>query len=235
MTLKYKRILLKISGEALGGEKGMGFDEPTMDAICGGVKKAHELGVQIGIVVGGGNFWRGRSSGKMERTLADKIGMLATVMNALAVSDKLEQLGVPTEVFTSITMPQVAQPFTRKDALRAMDEGKIAVFGGGTGNPFFSTDTAAVLRAAEIDADVILLAKNIDGVYSADPRKVPDAVKYESITYSDVLAQRLQVMDSTATSLSMDNKIPVLLFALKDPENILRAIMGEKIGTIVQG
>ena len=150
MALKYQRILLKISGEALGGEKGTGFDEPTMDAICGGVKKAHDLGVQIGIVVGGGNFWRGRSSGKMERTLADKIGMLATVMNALAVSDKLEQLGVPTEVFTSITMPQVAQPFTRKDALRAMDEGKIAVFGGGTGNPFFSTDTATALRAVEV-------------------------------------------------------------------------------------
>ena len=195
MALKYQRILLKISGEALGGEKGMGFDEPTMDAICGGVKKAHDLGVQIGIVVGGGNFWRGRSSGKMERTLADKIGMLATVMNALAVSDKLEQLGVETEVFTSITMPQVAPAFTRKDALKAMADGKIAIFGGGTGNPFFSTDTAAVLRAAEIDADAILLAKNIDGVYSADPRKVPDAVKYDSITYSDVLAQRLQVME----------------------------------------
>ena len=171
MALKYQRILLKISGEALGGEKGMGFDEPTMDAICGGVKKAHELGVQIGIVVGGGNFWRGRSSGKMERTLADKIGMLATVMNALAVSDKLEQLGVPTEVFTSITMPQVAQPFTRKDALRAMDEGKIAVFGGGTGNPFFSTDTATALRAVEVSADVMFKATMVDGVYDKDPHK----------------------------------------------------------------
>ena len=235
MGLKYNRILLKISGEALGGEKGSGFDEAAMDAICGGVKKAYDLGVQIGIVVGGGNFWRGRTSGRMERTLADKIGMLATVMNALAVSDKLAQLGVPSEVFSSIEMPKVAPVFDRKAALAAMEAGKVAVFGGGTGNPFFSTDTAAVLRAAEIDADVILLAKNIDGVYSADPRKVPDAVKYESITYSDVLAQRLQVMDSTATSLSMDNKIPVLLFALKDPENILRAIMGEKIGTIVQG
>ena len=175
MALKYKRILLKISGEALGGEKGMGFDEPTMDAICGGVKKAHELGVQIGIVVGGGNFWRGRSSGKMERTLADKIGMLATVMNALAVSDKLEQLGVPTEVFTSITMPQVAPAFTRKDALRAMDEGKIAVFGGGTGNPFFSTDTATALRAVEVSADVMFKATMVDGVYDKDPHKYPDA------------------------------------------------------------
>ena len=234
MALKYQRILLKISGEALGGEKGTGFDEPTMDAICGGVKKAHDLGVQIGIVVGGGNFWRGRSSGKMERTLADKIGMLATVMNALAVSDKLEQLGVQTEVFTSITMPQVAPAFTRKDALRAMEEGKIAIFGGGTGNPFFSTDTGAVLRAAEINADAILLAKNIDGVYSADPAKDPSAVKYDAITYDEVLARHLAVMDTTATSLSMDNHIPVQVFALKDPQNILRVVMGEPIGTIVK-
>ena len=165
MALKYQRILLKISGEALGGEKGTGFDEPTMDAICGGVKKAHDLGVQIGIVVGGGNFWRGRSSGKMERTLADKIGMLATVMNALAVSDKLEQLGVETEVFTSITMPQVAPAFTSKDALKAMADGKIAIFGGGTGNPFFSTDTATALRAVEVSADVMFKATMVDGVY----------------------------------------------------------------------
>ena len=191
MALKYKRILLKISGEALGGEKGMGFDEPTMDAICGGVKKAHELGVQIGIVVGGGNFWRGRSSGKMERTLADKIGMLATVMNALAVSDKLEQLGVPTEVFTSITMPQVAPAFTRKDALRAMDEGKIAVFGGGTGNPFFSTDTATALRAVEVSADVMFKATMVDGVYDKDPHKYPDAKKYDTLTFTKVLEDRL--------------------------------------------
>ena len=180
MALKYQRILLKISGEALGGEKGTGFDEPTMDAICGGVKKAHELGVQIGIVVGGGNFWRGRSSGRMERTLADKIGMLATVMNALAVSDKLEQLGVPTEVFTSITMPQVAPAFTRKDALRAMDEGKIAIFGGGTGNPFFSTDTTTALRAVEVSADIMFKATMVDGVYDKDPHKYPDAKKYET-------------------------------------------------------
>ncbi len=182
MALKYQRILLKISGEALGGEKGTGFDEPTMDAICGGVKKAHELGVQIGIVVGGGNFWRGRSSGKMERTLADKIGMLATVMNALAVSDKLEQLGVPTEVFTSITMPQVAPAFTRKDALRAMEEGKIAVFGGGTGNPFFSTDTATALRAVEVSADVMFKATMVDGVYDKDP---PQVSRCKEVRYPD--------------------------------------------------
>ena len=233
MALKYQRILLKISGEALGGEKGMGFDEPTMDAICGGVKKAHELGVQIGIVVGGGNFWRGRSSGKMERTLADKIGMLATVMNALAVSDKLEQLGVETEVFTSITMPQVAPAFTRKDALKAMADGKIAIFGGGTGNPFFSTDTGAVLRASEIDADMILLAKNVDGVYNADPAIDPTAVRFDEIDYDTVLAKHLEVMDFTATSLAMECQIPVMLFALKDPQNIVRAVMGEEVGTIV--
>ena len=234
MNLKYKRVLLKLSGESLSGKIGHGIDFDTVVKICEPIKKIVDMGCEVAIVVGGGNFWRGRSSGKMERTLADKIGMLATVMNALAVSDKLEQLGVPTEVFTSITMPQVAQPFTRKDALRAMDEGKIAVFGGGTGNPFFSTDTAAVLRAAEIDADVILLAKNVDGVYSADPVKDPTAVKYDSISYDEVLAQHLMVMDTTATSLSMDNHIPVLLFALKDPENIIRALCGENVGTIVK-
>ena len=222
MTLKYKRILLKISGEALGGEKGMGFDEPTMDAICGGVKKAHELGVQIGIVVGGGNFWRGRSSGKMERTLADKIGMLATVMNALAVSDKLEQLGVPTEVFTSITMPQVAQPFTRKDALRAMDEGKIAVFGGGT-----------ALCAVEVSADVMFKATMVDGVYDKDPHKYPDAKKYDTLTFTKVLEDQLAVMDGTAATLCRDNKLPILVFDLADPDNIARAVQGENVGTLV--
>ena len=198
MALKYQRILLKISGEALGGEKGMGFDEPTMDAICGGVKKAHDLGVQIGIVVGGGNFWRGRSSGKMERTLADKIGMLATVMNALAVSDKLEQLGVPTEVFTSITMPQVAQPFTRKDALRAMDKGKIAVFGGGTGNPFFSTDTATALRAVEVSADVMFKATMVDGVYDKDPHKYADAKKYDTIQVTNHAGHARELANAAA-------------------------------------
>ena len=205
MALKYQRILLKISGEALGGEKGMGFDEPTMDAICGGVKKAHDLGVQIGIVVGGGNFWRGRSSGKMERTLADKIGMLATVMNALAVSDKLEQLGVPTEVFTSITMPQVAQPFTRKDALRAM----------------------------EVSADVMFKATMVDGVYDKDPHKYPDAKKYDTLTFTKVLEDQLAVMDGTAATLCRDNKLPILVFDLADPDNIAKAVQGENVGTLV--
>ena len=234
MALKYQRILLKISGEALGGEKGTGFDEPTMDAICGGVKKAHELGVQIGIVVGGGNFWRGRSSGKMERTLADKIGMLATVMNALAVSDKLEQLGVQTEVFTSITMPQVAPAFTRKDALHAMEEGKIAIFGGGTGNPFFSTDTAAALRAVEIGADAILLAKNVDGVYDSDPRVNPEAKLLRDITYQEVQERDLKVMDASAITICRENKVPCIrVFGLDDPQNILRVIEGDMMGTVV--
>ena len=231
---KYKRVLLKISGEALAGDATRGLDFNVIGQVCDVVKRCVQLGVQVGIVVGGGNFWRGVKDGgdRMVRVRADHMGMLATAINAL---DVLEQKGVEVRVQTAIEMRAMAEPYIRSKAIRHLEKGRVVIFGCGTGNPFFSTDTAAVLRAAEIDADVILLAKNIDGVYSADPRKVPDAVKYDSITYSDVLAQRLQVMDSTATSLSMDNKIPVLLFALKDPENILRAVMGEKIGTIVQG
>ena len=233
---KYKRVLLKISGEALAGDATRGLDFNVIGQVCDVVKRCVQLGVQVGIVVGGGNFWRGVKDGgdRMVRVRADHMGMLATAINALAVADVLEQKGVEVRVQTAIEMRAMAEPYIRSKAIRHLEKGRVVIFGCGTGNPFFSTDTA-VLRAAEIDADVILLAKNIDGVYSADPRKVPDAVKYDSITYSDVLAQRLQVMDSTATSLSMDNKIPVLLFALKDPENILRAVMGEKIGTIVQG
>ena len=225
---KYKRVLLKISGEALAGDATRGLDFNVIGQVCDVVKRCVQLGVQVGIVVGGGNFWRGVKDGgdRMVRVRADHMGMLATAINALAVADVLEQKGVEVRVQTAIEMRAMAEPYIRSKAIRHLEKGRVVIFGCGTGNPFFSTDTAAVLRAAEIDADVILLAKNIDGVYSADPRKVPDAVKYDSITYSDVLAQRLQVMD---------NKIPVLLFALKDPENILRAVMGEKIGTIVQG
>ena len=233
---KYKRVLLKISGEALAGDMPRGLDFTVIGQVCDVVKKCVALGVQVGVVVGGGNFWRGvkDGGGKMERTRADHMGMLATSINALALADVLEQKGVDVRVQTAIEMRAIAEPYIRSRAIRHLEKGRVVIFGCGTGNPFFSTDTAAVLRAAEIDADVILLAKNIDGVYSADPNVHPDAVKYDSITYGDVLAQRLQVMDSTATSLSMDNKIPVLLFALKDPENILRAVMGEKIGTIVR-
>ena len=234
MGTVYKRILLKLSGEALAGSKGFGLDYSVITPICRSIRDCAELGTQIGIVVGGGNFWRGRSSGAMDRTRADHIGMLGTTMNALAVADVLEELGADVRVQTAIEMKSIAEPYIRSRAVRHLEKGRVVIFGCGTGSPFFSTDTAAVLRAAEIGADIILLAKNVDGVYSADPQKDPAAVKYDSITYDDVLANHLGVMDSTAASLCMDNNIPILLFALKDPENILRAIHGEKIGTIVK-
>ena len=234
--LKYKRVLLKISGEALAGEKHTGLDFEMISRVCDVIKEAVAMGVQVGIVVGAGNFWRGvkDGGGKMERTRADHMGMLGTVMNCLAVADMLEQKGVPVRVQTAITMSAIAEPYVRSRAVRHMEKGRVVIFGCGTGNPYFSTDTAAVLRAAEISADVILLAKNVDGVYSADPNKDPDAVKYDVITYDEVLSKRLAVMDSTASSLAMDNRIPVLLFALKDPYNIIRVLKGEKIGTIVK-
>ena len=233
----YKRVLLKISGEALAGGKGSGLDFEMIGSVCDVIKEWLDMGVQVGLVVGGGNFWRGAKNsggGKMERTRADHIGMLATVMNCLAVADVCEQKGIPVRVQTAIEMRAIAEPYIRGRAIRHLEEGRVVIFGAGTGNPFFSTDTAAVLRAAEINADVILLAKNVDGVYNADPAKDPNAVKYDTISYDDVLAQHLMVMDTTATSLSMDNHIPVLLFALKDPRNIIRALCGEKVGTIVQ-
>jgi uridylate kinase len=233
MGLRYQRILLKISGEALGGAKGTGFDEPVLENICRGIKQAHDLGAQIGIVVGGGNFWRGRSSGKMERTLADKIGMLATVMNCLAVSDALNQLGVETEVMTSIVMPQVAAPFTRDAAVKAMQAGKVVLFGGGTGNPFFSTDTASALRAVEIGADIMFKATMVDGVYDKDPHKYPDAKKYDTLTFTKVLQDQLAVMDGTAATLCRDNKLPIFVFDLNDPDNIAKAVQGTAEGTLV--
>ena len=232
----YKRVLLKISGEALAGEAGRGLDFNVIENVCKSIKKCTELGVEVGVVVGGGNFWRGvkDGGGKMERTRADHMGMMATVMNCIALADVLEQMDVEVRVQTAIEMRAIAEPYIRLRAMRHLGRGRVVIFGCGTGSPFFSTDTAAVLRAAEIEADAILLAKNVDGVYSADPKKDPDAVKYDAISYDDVLAQHLAVMDSTATSLSMDNKIPVVLFALKDPENIVRVVLGEKIGTVVQ-
>jgi len=233
---KYKRVLLKISGEALAGEAGRGLDFDVIGQVSRVIKKCVDAGVQVGVVIGAGNFWRGvkDGGGKMERTRADHMGMLGTVMNCLAVADVLEQNEVEVRVQTAIEMRSIAEPYIRSRAIRHLEKGRVVIFGCGTGNPFFSTDTAAVLRGAEIDADVILLAKNIDGVYSADPRKDAAAVKFDSITYDEVLAKHLQVMDSTATSLSMDNEIPVLLFALQDPENIYRAVMGEKLGTVIQ-
>ena len=233
---KYQRVLLKISGEALAGEAHRGLDFDVIGQVCDVVKKCVELGVQVGIVVGGGNFWRGLKDGgdRMERTRADHMGMLATVINALAVADCLEQRGVEVRVQTAIQMNAIAEPYIRGRAIRHLEKGRVVVFGCGTGNPFFSTDTGAVLRAVEIEADAILLAKNIDGVYSADPAKDPTAVKYDQITFDEVLAKHLAVMDTTATSLAMDNRMPVLVFALKDPENILRVVNGEQIGTTVK-
>lgn len=231
----YKRVLLKISGEALAGGKKTGLDFDVIRAVCAAVKRCVEKGVEVGVVVGGGNFWRGAKDGdeKMERSRADHMGMLATVMNALAVSDVFEQLGVPAVVQTMVDMPRIAEPYTRRDAEAHLKAGKVVIFGCGTGSPYFSTDTGAALKAAEIGADALLLAKNIDGVYSADPRADPAAVKYDHITYAEVLAKRLAVMDSTATSLAMDNRIPVVVFALADPENIVRVACGENVGTKV--
>ena len=230
----YKRVLLKLSGEALSGENGNILNYAFIRKVGEAIKEVQSLGAQVSIVVGGGNIWRGRQGTEMDRTRADHMGMLATVINALAVADCLEQRGVEVRVQTAIAMNQIAEPYIRSKAIRHLEKGRVVIFGCGTGNPFFSTDTGAVLRAAEIGADAILLAKNIDGVYSADPAKDPTAVKYDAITYDEVLARHLAVMDTTATSLSMDNHIPVQVFALKDPQNILRVVMGEPIGTIVK-
>lgn len=230
----YKRILLKLSGEALAGEGKSGLDYDIVLKICGSVKKCAAMGVEIGIVVGGGNFWRGRSSGQMDRTRADHMGMLATVINALALGDALEQLDVPVRVQTGIAMQEIAEPYIRNRAVRHMEKGRVVIFGCGTGLPFFSTDTAAALRAAEIDANIIFKATNVDGVYDCDPKKNPGAVKYDTLSYLDVLNNGLQVMDSTAASLCMDNNIPILVFNLEDPDNIVRALQGEHTGTLVK-
>jgi len=233
---KYKRVLLKISGEALAGEKKFGLDFDVMYRVADVIRECVEMGVQVGIVIGGGNFWRGVKNGEgyIERSRADHMGMLATTMNCMAMADVLEQKGVDVRVQTALEIRAVAEPYIRARAIRHLEKGRVVIFGCGTGNPYFSTDTAAVLRAAEIGAEVILLAKNIDGVYDSDPAVNKEAVKFDAISYDEVLARRLAVMDSTATSLSMDNHIPVLVFALKDPYNIVRVIRGEKIGTIVK-
>ena len=233
--MSYKRIVIKISGEALAAEKKTGFDFGFVSSVCAAVKKAADAGVQVGIVIGGGNFWRGvkDGAGKVERVSADRMGMLATCMNCLAVCDVFRQLGAKARVLTAVDIQGVGERYDTRKALEYLENGEIVLFAGGTGMPFFSTDTGAVLRAAEIHADAILLAKNIDGVYSADPRKDPDAVRFDRISYDEVLAKRLQVMDSTATAIAMDNAIPVLVFALSG-ENILRALDGEAVGTLVQ-
>ncbi|MGN0557066.1 MAG: UMP kinase [Acutalibacteraceae bacterium] len=234
MSAKYKRILLKLSGEALAGANKFGLDFDKVLEICQSVKKCADMGVEIGVVVGGGNFWRGRSSGKMDRTRADHMGMLATVINSLALADGLEQAGAEVRVQTAIDMKQIAEPYIRNRATRHLSRGRIVVFGCGTGNPFFSTDTAAALRAAEIEAEIVLKATNVDGVYDCDPKQNPDAKKYSELSYLNVLNDGLKVMDSTAASLCMDNKIPIMVFSLDDPDNIIRAVSGEDIGTIVK-
>ena len=233
--VKYKRVLLKLSGEALAGPHGTGIDIVTLGAICDKVKEVSELGVQVSIVVGGGNFWRGRRNGEqMEKTTADYMGMLATTMNALALQDALEARGLFTRVQTAIEMREIAEPYIKRKAVKHLERGRIVIFACGTGNPYFTTDTAAALRAAETEADVILLGKNIDGVYSADPKIDPTAIKYDEITYAEVLNKDLKVMDSTATALCKDNNIPLQVFGIADPENIVRAVKGEAVGTVVK-
>jgi uridylate kinase len=234
MPYPYHRILLKLSGEALAGEKGFGLNFEVITNICQHIKTIHDMGAEVAIVVGGGNFWRGRSSGAMDRTRADHIGMLGTAMNALAVADVLEGLGAEVRVQTAITMQQIAEPYIRNKAVRHLEKGRIVIFGCGTGSPFFSTDTTASLRAAEIKADVIFKATMVDGIYDKDPHVYPDAVKFDRISYSDILAKGLKVMDSTAASMCRDNKISILVFNLDHPENIVAAYRGDPIGTIVE-
>lgn len=229
----YKRVLLKLSGEALAGEKGFGINNDVVNEIATAIKKIHEVGVEVSVVVGGGNFWRGRTSEGMDRTTADYIGMLATVMNSLALQDALENMEVQTRVQTAIEMKQMAEPYIRRKAVRHLEKDRVVIFGAGTGNPYFSTDTAAALRAAEMEAEVILLAKNVDAVYDKDPKVHADAVKFDELTYLEVLQKELKVMDSTATSLCMDNRIPIKVFELST-ENIIKAVMGENIGTTVK-
>ena len=234
MVPHYKRVLLKLSGEAMAGPNKTGLDFDTVLSICEHIKTCVDAGAEIAIVVGGGNFWRGRSSGKMDRTRADHMGMLATTINALGLCDALEQLGCDVRVQTAINMHEIAEPYIRNRAVLHLEKGRVVIFGCGTGNPFFSTDTAAALRALEIEADIIFKASMVDGVYDCDPKKNPDAKKYDVLTYSEVLNSQLQVMDSTAAYLCRDNGMPLLVFNLEDPENIVRAVAGEPIGTVVK-
>lgn len=234
-TAKYKRILLKLSGEALAGKQGTGINTATIQQIAQDVATAHKVGIEIGLVIGGGNIFRGvaASAEGMDRSSSDYMGMLATVINSIALQDALEKQGVPTRVQTAIAMAEVAEPYIRRKAIRHLEKGRIVIFGAGTGNPYFTTDTAASLRAMEINAQVLMKATKVDGIYDKDPAKHADAVRYDKISYIDVLSKGLQVMDSTAISLCMDNKLPILTFDLTKPGNILKAVLGENIGTLV--
>ena len=233
-TPKYKRVLIKISGEALAGDNKFGLNFDVIGPVCDVVKKCVEIGTEVGIVVGGGNFWRGRSSEGMDRARADHIGMLATAMNALALCDALEQLGADVRVQTAIEMRQIAEPYIRSRAIRHLEKGRIVIFGCGTGSPFFSTDTAAALRSVEMNADALLKATNVDGVFDKDPNKYSDAVKYDRVTFKEVINRDLKVMDSTAFSLCKDNDMSIIVFNLDDPDNIISVVNGENIGTTVE-
>ena len=232
---KYKRVLLKISGEALAGDASRGLDFHVIGQVCDVIKRCVELGVQVGVVVGGGNFWRGLKDGgdQMERVRADHMGMLATAINALAVADVLEQKGVEVRVQTAIEMRAMAEPYIRSRAIRHLEKGRVVIFGCGTGNPFFSTDTTTALRAVEVSADIMFKATMVDGVYDKDPHKYPDAKKYDTLTFTKVLEDQLAVMDGTAATLCRDNKLPILVFDLADPDNIAKAVQGENVGTLV--
>ena len=234
MEPKYKRIILKISGEALAGDGHFGLDDDMLSRVSKEIKDVYELGVQIAVVVGGGNFWRGRTSENMDRATADYMGMLATSINALALQSAFESTGLSTRVLSAIEMREIAEPYIRRKAISHLEHGRIVIFSAGTGNPFFSTDTTAALRAAEIDAEIILLAKKIDAVYSDDPEENPNAIRYTSITHQEILEKNLKVMDSTAASLCRDNQIPIHVFALSEAGNVLKAVVGEKIGTIIR-
>lgn len=235
MNPTFKRVVLKVSGEALSGDKGIGIDVLTVDRISEEIKELHNLGVEVSIVVGGGNFWRGRDTKEMDRTTSDHMGMLGTVMNALALQDSLESIGVDTRVQSAIEMRQIAEPYIRRKAIRHLQKGRVVIFSAGSGNPYFSTDTTAALRAAEIEADVILLAKKgVDGIYNSDPKINKNAKKFEKLTYIDILNLGLGIMDSTATSLCMDNKIPLIVFGIDEPHNIIDVVKGKKIGTHVK-
>lgn len=232
---KFKRVILKLSGEALSGNKGFGFDDPTIDNICLNIKTLHEMGAEVAIVVGGGNFWRGRSGVHVERASSDTIGMLGTVMNGLRVQSTLEALGLETRLMTAINMQEVAEPYIRRRACRHLEKGRIVIFSAGTGLPYFSTDTTASLRALEINADVILLGKTgTDGIYDKDPNKCDDAVKFDRLTYKEILQKELKIMDATATSLCMDNSMPIIVFGIDDPKNLVRVFRGDEIVTIVK-
>ncbi len=233
MEPKYKRVILKISGEALAGEKHVGLDELMLESVAKEVKQIHDMGVQVAVVVGGGNFWRGRTSGSMDRSTADYMGMLATVINSLALQDAFERNGMPTRVQTAIEMREVAEPYIRRRAISQLNKNIVVIFGAGIGNPFFSTDTTAALRAAEIEADIILLAKKVDAVYDSDPEKNPGARKYETLTHQEILERDLKVMDATAASICRDNGIKIHVFGLNEPDNVIKAVCGEKIGTLI--